>query len=129
MPIFRYFSLRAFFQIKGFLKIRNIWETFEKFWKTSVSLLQIATRELSNSIAFLNFKTSLHDPHPWSSLWCIVYENQYVTLPLFYLKFFSENIILHCRLVPNVFEIQSWIRLAFLQSQHSKRLLNVIANK
>ena len=50
------------------------------------------------------------------------------TLILFNI-FFSENTAIHCHLVPNTLEIQSRTRLKFLQSQHSKRVHNVIAHK
>ena len=36
---------------------------------------------------------------------------------------------MHCHLVPNMLEIQSRTRLTFTQSQHSKRLLFVIAHR
>ena len=44
--------------------------------------------------------------------------------------FFSENIVIHYyHLVPNTLDIQSWTRFTFLQSQNSKRSLNVITHK
>ena len=53
-----------------------------------------------------------------------------LTFPhLFYSIFYSENTNMHCHLVPNMLEIQSRTRLTFTQSQHSKRLLFVIAHR
>ena len=48
---------------------------------------------------------------------------------LFFSIFFSENTVRHCHLVPDNLEIQKSTRLAFSQSQHSKKLFNVIAHK
>ena len=47
---------------------------------------------------------------------------------LFYPIFFKRNTVTYCNLVPNTLEIQIKTRLTFSQSQHSKRLLNVIAH-
>ena len=46
----------------------------------------------------------------------------------FYSIFFSENTAMRCLLLPNNLEIQDRTRSTLSQSQHSKRLLNVIAH-
>ena len=42
---------------------------------------------------------------------------------------FSKNTVMLCHLVPSFLEIQSRTKLTYPQSQHSKRLLNVIGHR
>ena len=58
---------------------------------------------------------------------CLICRKSTFSLVLF--NFFFENTVMHCLLVPNTLKIQISLRLTLSQSQHIKRLLNVIAHK